>query len=224
MIEQMYWACSDALTLATQLGAARDLPPPDVLSQRISGVFDQMAERARGSRIPDDDVMEAKYALCAFIDEQILRSEWPGRQQWMSRPLQLIYFNENTAGEGFFSRIEQLEAQPARAHVLQIYYLCLTLGFQGQYAVRGGEGVGAIVERVGNRLSRSLPRSDQLSPHGELAGGVRSAVRREAPVVAASIAVIGVAVLVFVVLRVIVSSSADSASKSMQNFAQTAPK
>ncbi len=224
MIEQMYWACADALTLATQLGSARDLPPADVLSQRISGVFDQMADKARGARISDEDVMEAKYALCAFIDEQILRSEWPGRQQWMSRPLQLMYFNENTAGEGFFMRMDRLEAQPQRIHVLQIYFLCLTLGFQGQYAVRGGEGLAPVIERVGSRLSRALPRSDQLSPHGELAGGARSAVRREAPVMALSVAVIGLAVVAFVVLRVIVSTNADSAAKSMQNFAQTSPK
>lgn len=218
MIEQMYWACSDAVTLATQLGHARDLPSMDILTQRIAGVFEQMAEKARRFRIPDADVAEARYALCAFMDEQILRSEWSGRQDWMSQPLQLIYFNENTAGEGFFTRLEALEQQPARVHVLQIYYLCLTLGFQGQYAVRGGEGISAIVERLANRLARHLPRTAPLSPHGELLSKRRAAGRSELPLLALSVGFLVFSVLLFIVLRVVVSSDADKAVQQLKTL------
>ena len=76
-------------------------------------------------------ILVALYAIVAFMDEQILRSQWSGRQQWMSQPLQLTYFNENTAGEGFFTRMQALEQRPNQAHVLEIYYLCLALGFRG---------------------------------------------------------------------------------------------
>jgi type VI secretion system protein ImpK len=100
MLDKMYWVCSDVLTLATQLASARDLPSPDVLQRRIDSLFDQMARKGQEAGIPDADIADAKYALTAFIDEQILRSPWPGRQQWMARPLQLTYYGENTAGEG----------------------------------------------------------------------------------------------------------------------------
>jgi type VI secretion system protein ImpK len=136
MMDKMYWACADALSLASQLAWARDLPSPDVLQRRIAGLFEQMARKCREAGIPDDDVMEARYAIAAFMDEQIFRSPWPGRQQWMAQPLQMVYFNENTAGEGFFSRLQNLQQQPQRVHVLQIYYLCMALGFQGKFAVR----------------------------------------------------------------------------------------
>src|SRR2546428_552240 len=98
MLDKMYWVCSDVLTLATQLATARDLPSPDILQRRIDTLFEQMAGKAREANIPEADVNDAKYALVAFIDEQIFRSPWPGRNQWMSKPLQLVYYNENTAG------------------------------------------------------------------------------------------------------------------------------
>ncbi|MEO7094059.1 MAG: DotU family type IV/VI secretion system protein, partial [Polyangiales bacterium] len=93
MLDKMYWVCSDVLTLATQLSTARDLPSPDILQRRIDTLFEQMSGKAREAGIPEADVADAKYALVAFIDEQIFRSPWPGRNQWMGRPLQLVYYN-----------------------------------------------------------------------------------------------------------------------------------
>jgi type VI secretion system protein ImpK len=214
-LAKMYWACSDPLTLASQLAYARDLPSPDVLQRRVSSLFDQMSRKCREAGIPDEDANEAKYAIAAFTDEQIFRSAWPGRSQWMGQPLQLIYFNENTAGEGFFQRMSQLQNQPQRAHVLEIYYLCLCLGFQGQYAVRGGEGLGPIVDQLGARLSSSLGNSDIISPHGEPREAFRGLMRRELPLVGLSIAFFGLAVVVFIVLKLVLAGSVSSAAADM---------
>lgn len=69
LIEKTYWACSDLLSLATQIGR-HDLPPPDELAQRISDMFDRMARKARDLGVPDDDVREAKYAICALLKQE----------------------------------------------------------------------------------------------------------------------------------------------------------
>jgi type VI secretion system protein ImpK len=212
LLAKMYWACADPLSLASQLAAARDLPSADVLQRRVSSLFDQMARKCREAGIPDEDANEAKYAIAAFTDEQIFRSAWPGRQQWMGQPLQLIYFNENTAGEGFFQHMSTLQAQPNRAHVLEIYYLCLCLGFQGQYAVRGGEGLGPIIDQLASRLGGG---GDVVSPHGEPREAFRGLMRREMPLVGLSIAFFGLAVVVFIVLRLVLSGSVSSAAKDM---------
>jgi len=214
-MDKMYWACADAMSLATQLASARDLPAPDVLQRRISGLFEQMARRCRDYGISDDDVLEARYAIAAFMDEQIFRSPWPGRQQWMSQPLQLVYFNENTAGEGFFTRVQYLQQQPGRAHVLQIYYLCMALGFQGKFAVRGGEGLAALADHVGAQVVRSLPGSEAISPHGEPRDPIRNFVRREMPIVALSIAFFVLALILFLVFKVVLASSASEAATQM---------
>ena len=214
-LAKMYWACSDPLTLASQLAYARDLPSPDVLQRRVSSLFDQMSRKCRESGIPDEDANEAKYAIAAFTDEQIFRSAWPGRAQWMGQPLQLIYFNENTAGEGFFQRMNALQNQPTRAHVLEIYYLCLCLGFQGQYAVRGGEGLGPIVDQLGARLGSGLGNTDVISPHGEPREAFRGLMRREMPLVGLSIAFFALAVVVFIVLKLVLAGSVSSAATDM---------
>lgn len=225
MMDKMYWACADAMSLASQLSSARDLPSPDVLQRRISGLFEQMARKCRDAGIPEEDVVEARYAIAAFMDEQIFRSPWPGRQQWMSNPLQLVYFNENTAGEGFFTRVQALQQQPQRAHVLQIFYLCIALGFQGKFAVRGGEGLGALADYVAAQVARSLPGSENIAPHGEPKERVGNFARREMPIITLSAVILGLAIIICVALWIGINSKASSASDDMQakNPAVTAP-
>ena len=218
----MYWACSDPLTLASQLAVAQELPPPDVLQRRISALFDQMHRKCRDAGFPDEDANDAKYAIAAFADEQILRSPWPGRNQWMGQPLQLVYFNENTAGEGFFARMAAIQGQPQRSHVLEIYYLCLCLGFQGQYAVRGGEGLGVITDQIAARLRAAGGSGEQISPHGEPREALRGLMRRELPLVGLSIGFFALAVVVFLVLKLILGASVSSAAESMTKGAPAA--
>jgi type VI secretion system protein ImpK len=215
LLAKMYWACSDPLTLASQLANARDLPGADVLQQRVSSLFDQMGRKCREAGLSDEDTNEAKYAITAFTDEQIFRSAWPGRQQWMAQPLQLIYFNENTAGEGFFQHMAALQNQPSRAHVLEIYYLCLCLGFQGQYAVRGGEGLGPIIDQLSTRLSGTAGNAEVISPHGEPREVFRGLMRREMPLLGLSIAFFGLAIVVFIVLKLVLAGNVSSASTEM---------
>ncbi|GAC1542137.1 MAG: type IVB secretion system protein IcmH/DotU [Polyangiales bacterium] len=216
MLDKMYWVCADVLTLATQLATARDLPSPDILQRRIDTLFEQMAQKGREAGIADPDVADAKYALVAFIDEQIFRSPWPGRNQWMGRPLQLVYYNENTAGEGFFTRMQQLQNQPARQHVLEIYYLCVALGFQGMYAVRGDEaGLAAILERAGAQLSRQLPASDRIAPHGDPRDSGRNLNKRDAPLITLALICLALSVVAFVGLKLVLSASTSDAVEQM---------
>jgi type VI secretion system protein ImpK len=216
MLEQMYWVCSDCLTLAMQLGSAQDLPAPQVLRQRITGLLEAMNARASQAGIPPGDLNEALYAIVAFMDEQILRSQWSGRQQWMSQPLQLTYFNENTAGEGFFQRMQALEQRPSQAHVLEIYYLCLTLGFRGKYALQAAGDLDAVEERVGGVLARQLRSSDELSPHGYQRENVRGFTKRPTPIVIAGFAFLGLSLIVFVVLKVVSSMNASAGADEIR--------
>ncbi|MBX3261217.1 MAG: type IVB secretion system protein IcmH/DotU, partial [Labilithrix sp.] len=155
MIDRMYWACGEVLSVGAQLAEAPGLPSPDILKRRIGTLLEDMDRRGLELGIPKRDLDDAKYAVVAFIDEQLFRAPWAGRQEWMLEPLQLVYFNENTAGEGFFERLDALEREPARLHVLEVYYLCLALGFQGKFAVRGGDGLGATVDRLVGTLARA---------------------------------------------------------------------
>jgi type VI protein secretion system component VasF len=56
--------------------------------------------------------------VLSWIDEMFLNSNWPQRNQWQH--MMLTYYGTLNAGEEFF-----------RHDVREIYYLCLSLGFQG---------------------------------------------------------------------------------------------
>lgn len=219
LMQAMYWSCADALTLAARIPSSPDLPDPAELRNRIGALLNEMATKGAQAGLSRDDLEDARYAIVAFLDEQILASNWSGKQDWMLEPLQLAYFNENTAGEGFFKRMQALEARPERAHVLQLYYLCVSLGFQGIYAVIGAQALGAVHEQVGTRLMRSLPAVDAISPNGVPPDVGRRRKGRQLPVITAAVALLLVSIIVFVTLRLVLSSSASNAASVMNGAA-----
>ena len=91
-----------------------------------------------------DDVRLATFAVVAFLDESILNSNNPIFTDWPRMPLQEELFGVHTAGEMFFHCIDRLMAKsdsPQAADVLEIYALCLLLGYRGRYSISGQEGV-----------------------------------------------------------------------------------
>jgi type VI secretion system protein ImpK len=219
LMQAMYWSCADGLSLAARISTATDLPAPGELKHRIAALLDQMATKGIEAGLSRDDVEDARYAIVAFLDEQIFQSSWSGKQEWMLEPLQLTYYNENTAGEGFFKRLTAIEARPERAHLLQVYYLCLSLGFQGMYAVRGATALNALVEAVGAKLAGHLPSVDTVSPHGVPPDTGRRTTARQLPVIPLAVGLLLVALGAFVGLRLALSSSTQEAAASMHKAA-----
>src|SRR5262245_60393242 len=111
-------------------------PAPPSLADRCGDLIAAIL-RIRVSRLPGDpDLLrgavravedaDARYALVAFLDETMAAVS----DSWS--PLQLDLFNELSAGEGFYDRIETMRAAK-NVDALEIYYLCLALGFQGKH-------------------------------------------------------------------------------------------
>jgi type VI secretion system protein ImpK len=127
----MYLATAEALTAVLQLADARSLGSASVVRQQMITVLRQFVTRCRDAGIADAETAEARYALVAFIDDRVLRSNWPGRAEWQSQPLQLQFFREFTAGENFFARMAAMAQRGGPYGPLEAYYLCLALGFGG---------------------------------------------------------------------------------------------
>jgi len=210
----MYFASSELLTFASYLPElAASLPSAEVLRANIVAMFDRMSQRAREAGASAEDVREAQYPLAAFIDEQILRAPWNGRYEWQQRPLQLQWFGENTAGDNFFERMTALSRQASRAHVVEVYVMCLAHGFQGKH-IQDPQALAPIIEQASLSLTPALPPGDPLSPKG-ITPAPRTALGAEAPLVRLGLAFFAVALLIYVLLRIVLSMSASSAEKSM---------
>jgi type VI secretion system protein ImpK len=89
------------------------------------------------SGITREDYDLARFAVFAWIDESIMRSTWEGRRQWQGHQLQRRFFQTADAGELFFQKLNMigLHQNPVR----EVYYICLVLGFTGQYHRQGDE-------------------------------------------------------------------------------------
>lgn len=164
-MERVYDVTKDCFNALIQLRNVGDqaLLAPQTFHQRIIGYIDEMFGRGQQAGLGERDVQDIAYALVALADEVAMRQAGGVRDIWMSNPLQLHYFNENLAGEGFFLRLEQILADPRRVDALKVYYWCLMFGFQGKYAVRGGElELAAVQRRVQDALG-DVMRPETLS-------------------------------------------------------------
>jgi type VI secretion system protein ImpK len=217
----MYWAFADLFAMVTGLAhAGGSLPPASQLRQMIDTQLSTMMTRGRDAGILREDLVDAQYAIVALIDETLARTHgWAGQAEWRQMPLQLLRYNENTAGELFFWRLTKLEEQPHRVHVLQVYFLCMAIGFQGRYSFLPGAGLAEIYERVGARIAEATG-PDVISPHGE-AREHRGLFQLEAPLVRIGLGMFGFALLLFLLLRVILSLQVRETTKPMQEFAGT---
>ncbi|EDM78073.1 hypothetical protein PPSIR1_23689 [Plesiocystis pacifica SIR-1] len=148
--------CFNAL-IQFRAADASAMASPQMPYQRLCGFIDQMLAHARELGYEEVDVVDMAYAVVALADEVALHKGGAIRDFWMQRPLQLHYFNENLAGEGFFHRLNAVMSDPGRVDILRVFYTCLLMGFQGQYAIRGGElELDAIVRRVKEALRNQL--------------------------------------------------------------------
>lgn len=123
---------------------------------------------AKALGIAADDVTAAKYAFCSAVDEIILRSTFDVREAWETRPLQLRVFGDQLAGEHFFHRLEDLRAKGAvHVEALEVFHMCLLLGFQGRYALDGRDKLDYLVARLGDEIARMRGRTRGFAPHAE---------------------------------------------------------
>jgi len=151
--------------------------------EHIIECFDQFERKCYENQITTSQMQEAKFALTATCDELVMGSGASFRMDWMSRPLQLEFYGNNRAGEEFFERMEKLRmGSENKLKVLEVYYICLQLGFEGTYKVKGLEQLKALIVDIRAQLEDSTPVVDtRLSAHGTPSEGFVMKVGRNLP-------------------------------------------
>jgi type VI secretion system protein ImpK len=135
---------------------------------------------AKNQGVQADDVTAAKYAFCAAIDEIILRSDYEVREAWETRPLQLRLFGDQLAGEHFFHRLEDLRAKGSvHLQALEVFHMCLLLGFQGRYALDGHDKLNYLTARLGDEIARMRGKNRGFAPHAERPDQITNKLRSD---------------------------------------------
>jgi type VI secretion system protein ImpK len=77
---------------------------------------------------------QARYGLCAWIDDVLTNKPWDGQRWWQENKLEFHFFRTNVAGTEFFERAKLAQQLPQR-DAIEVFYIAVILGFRGLYAM-----------------------------------------------------------------------------------------
>jgi type VI secretion system protein ImpK len=158
--------CSEVFSLVITLRSAREVGEPQEVRARIIRLLDRLDQDARQAGYSTAMAEGARFALIALLDEAILSSQWRGRSAWLAMPLQLELLKINVAGEEFFARLEKLRQNlDENGPLVEVFYDCLALGFEGRYKLIGREKLEALIADLSRELARGEKWNvEDLSP------------------------------------------------------------
>ena len=202
---------------------------PAGAEQFLGNIRSYLAEFERNAKklhATPEEIYAAKYAFCAAVDEFVLRTpEFAVRTEWERRPLQLVLFGDQLAGENFFEMLEKERSQGAsRVQVLEVFYMCLLLGFQGKYIIEGQEKLNYLTARLGDEIANMKGKRAAFAPHWPLPDQISHSIRRDTPewVVAAVFSLI--ALIGFIGLSTHLKHETQGMLSSYQELVRLGPK
>lgn len=143
------------LNLVPQLRATPQHPDPAGLRDSLGNQLRSFETRARSLGIAQEKIIAARYILCTFLDETAASTPWGGSGLWARNSLLVTFHNESWGGEKFFQLINKLAENPAQNRdLLELMYVCLSLGFEGRYRVI--EGGRAQLDELRERLAQMI--------------------------------------------------------------------
>jgi type VI secretion system protein ImpK len=88
----------------------------------------------------------AKYALVTWIDSELASvREWDGRDWWQANSLEVDYHHQGIGNHEFYSRA-QAAGSLASKDALEVFYICVVLGFRGFYENASAEDKMRIID------------------------------------------------------------------------------
>lgn len=99
---------------------------PEVVREQLVKLFEQgEVRRLLGWEL-------AKFALAAWADDMLISAPWAGSVWWNNNTLQHAFFQTSDGGTQFFSKAYDAR-EHGRSDALEVYYLCVVLGFRGVF-------------------------------------------------------------------------------------------
>jgi type VI secretion system protein ImpK len=192
---------------------------PERLQREIRRHIDRMVQRAGKVGLQPAQAQDMAYAIVALVDEIALSGPSELSQYWMSHMLQMAYFRENVAGEGFFNHLDKAK-ENEDFDVLRVYYTCLLFGFLGRYGVRGGEReLSDIIAAVRYHLAKAgLTEPEALSPDADRPQEALSRPDRSNRLFWLPVGGLGLAIVLYVVLAATISSRASHVVSYIETF------
>lgn len=210
------------LILLTNRSVPKD---PEEFSANIQKFLDQFERVAKKNHFGAEDIFDAKYAFCAAIDEAVLSSKMNIRDVWERRPLQLVLFGDQLAGEHFFEKLEAARnGGTNRINSLEVFHMCLLLGFKGRYFLEGPEKLKYLTLQLGEQIAHIKGKAPAFAPHWAAPDSIANAIKRDIPlwVIVSVLALLGL--IAYVGLDWHAASAVQNTLSPFKNIIQLAPR
>ncbi|MNZ65300.1 hypothetical protein BSF44_14270 [Pseudomonas sp. ACN8] len=173
----------DFISMALIVRKGRQVTSVSAFEASVDTFFKALERNARSADYSVEQVKDTQYALCAFLDESVLRSgDNELRRHFELQPLQFRYFGVHLAGEGFFEKIDALRGDVKQnLDVLEVYHLCLALGFEGKFSLGQKDQLRYLANTLGQDIARFRKTPKTLSPDWALPDQVSQMLRHEVP-------------------------------------------
>jgi type VI secretion system protein ImpK len=164
-------AFQEVFTAVVRLRFRRqDVPDAEAFRAHMKQALRAAEQDATSRGYTADDVNRATFAIVAFLDESVLGLHNPAFADWPRLPLQAELFGHQLAGEVVFQELQKVLGRPDSAEVadlLEVFQLCLLLGFRGKYAAGGRGDLTSIMAAIKQKIDRVRGPSP-LSPRGAI--------------------------------------------------------
>jgi len=169
-------AAAPLLHLLSRLRNTATAPDPGDMRARTLQELRAFEDRAKQTGVPIEQVRVAHYALCAALDDVVLSTPWGSEGRWSDEPLAVALHNDPRADAGFFDALRSLRTKlPATAPVVELMFVCLSLGMMGPY--RTAPNGPAQLERIRHQVF-GLLQQPSAPPLSAAARGIDAARRR----------------------------------------------
>lgn len=201
------------LSLLSGLRNTASVPEPARLRERAILEMRRYEQALRDAKLPIEQIRTSHYALCASLDDVVQNTPWGTRGPWADGSLVSTFHQEVRSGERFFDLLTQLCQNAGKfLPVIELMYLCMSLGMQGRYRVssRGPAELDRVREETYLIILRQRGAAEPaLSPHWRGVSAPFRPLRAELPVWLAALGGAGLLALAYALLSLGLNQDSD---------------
>jgi type VI secretion system protein ImpK len=144
-----------------------EAPALEIERAQLMDLLAEADQKSSTSSALAHDYELARHALVYWIDEVLINSPWRYALEWRQQILEWDLYQERLRADRFYEKAHEAEAL-AGTDPLEVFYLCVALGFRGRHADNPAE-LRRWADRVYNRIVAGSQQPDKFLP--DEAGG-----------------------------------------------------
>ncbi len=211
-------AASRLLPLMLGIRHSSTHPDPEQLRNRLIRELHEFKQAALGILGDQKKVTQASYVMCTALDDAVMNTPWGHQANWSQHNLLSTFHNEVIGGDRFFVLLKGLGKNPRdNIDLLELMYLCLSLGYEGSYRIaQNGQNTLAKVRAWLYDIIRDVRDSpdNRLSLQWQGSGVKESRLPRSTVIWVAAAGALAICSLSYIGYRYALGAGSDSAIAS----------